>query len=423
MADSLTQEQRFRFRLRMEQEAEQALPKSGISTGSMTSMATPPQEQPEVQSIGTTKPWQPTGTPEDLAKGLLEVGGMVAGGGLGGRLVTKAAPYLAEKALPYLERFGRVLGSTIGGGGGATVGELAMPSSPMTWPQNQLFPNPQIVGQSFQQGATAGALGEVGGQVLSGAGQALKGQVGRLLSGIPRGGLLPADAAVAKTADEMGVTRRPAELSANDVAAQIEQNARRSMFGKNKFQQLDLKNEQAFRSKIEDYANITFDAARTPQESGRLIQDAIEQKIIPEWQAVNRGLYQQLAKATNNQPIVQTTSIFEKARQLSAAIDPRIYPKSQALAQKIEELVSESGYTTGMTVRRLEKAAIPEQPQISSLLSEFGKPIEKPPLPAQPAKLHGLDIVEKSEGLARPKNIDFMAAHDARSLLLEINRT
>lgn len=421
MAEPLTQEQRFRFRLRMEQEAEQAMPKSMVKPGSMMSSSSVPQEQQEVLQMGQQEP-QYHGTSEELAKGLLEVGGMVLGGGAGGQVVRKAAPfvrkaapYIAEKALPYLERFGRILGSTLGGGGGATVGELAMPSSGMTWPQNQPFPNMQVVGQTFERGAEAGALGEAGGQVLSGVGQALKGQVGRILSGVPRGGLLPADAAVAKTADEMGVTLRPSELSGNDVAAQIEQNARRSMFGKNKFQQLDIKNEQAFRSKIEDYANTTFERARTPQESGRLIQDAIEQKIVPEWQAVNRGLYRQLSQQTQNQPIVSTTTIFDKAKQLSGAIDPKIYPKAQALAQKIEELVSESGYTTGLTVKK-PMTDIPTTLPPPPGLPGFPTTIMTP-------KLSGLEVTMKSEGAARPKPIDFMAAHDARSLLLDITRT
>lgn len=364
-------------------------------------------EQPEVLGMGQQPP-QYSGTSEELAKGLLEVGGMMMGGPIGGKLAVRGAEYLAPKVVPYIENIGRTIGSGIGGGAAAAGSEAFMPSSGETWPKNQLFPDMRIIGKEFERGAIAGSMAELGGQGLVAGAQALKGQVGRMISGVPKTGLVPDDAAALQTAQGMGVTLRPSEVTANDVAAQIEQNARRSMFGKNKFQQLDIKNEAAFRTKIEDYADATFSKVRSPQESGRLIQDAIENKVIPDWQAVNRGLYQRLAQETKDQKIVPMFNVYDKARNLSASIDPRIYPKSHALAQKIEEVVSERGYTTGLNVKTKYGAA------------QQGPTIEGPPI-KQP--IEGLKITEKSEGTPRPRNINFMEAHDARSLLLEINRT
>lgn len=371
-------------------------------------------EQPEV--LNPSAYAQTPSSGEEVAKGLLELGGMVVGGPIGGKVLKEGARYVLPKiaeAMSTAPRFlgltergaevtGRLTGAGLGGGAGAVAGETIYPPSNV----NLGAPNLKT---AFLRGAGEGMAGEGMGQgIIKGLDKFILQPAARYMTGAPKGGLRPVDQSVLDDATNMGVILRPGEVTADDVAAQIEQNARRSMFGKKKFQERDIANEQAFRGTIENYADEVYGQARSTQDTGRLIQDALTNKAIPEFQAVNRGLYKVLHRQTDGQKLIPTHDIYERATGLSGAIDEKLYPKAHAIAKKIEDVVSERGYTTGMKVTRREGKA------------QLGPTVEGPPI--QPP-LERLKVVERSEGLPRPKNIDFMQAHDARALLLEINRT
>ena len=328
----------------------------------------------------------------DLTRFAAETGGAIAGARKGAEIGGRASAFIPHPlAKPIMTAGGAIIGAGIGAGTGAGAVQGARYGF-------GLQPNltPEQIGRDVLRTTGYGMAGEgVARGVIGLANRAVLGPAGRLLTGSKH--VQPEDLRIAKQAEDMGVILRPAEVSRSDVAAQVEQNAARSLFGKGKFQERDIKNEAAFRMNIESWADSAMNqVSKSPQELGRMVQDAIENKAMPEYQVVTRGLYKQLHQMTDGEKLVQTKRLFDIATELKSSIDPKLYPKANAIAEKIADQVSEHGYTTGMTVKKV---------------AQGGNQLER------------LTVKQRSEGLPRPKNIDFMEAHDLRSLLLEINRT
>lgn len=449
--------------------------KRGEDPGVVTPQVAPGQGSPESEAV---------------SKMLLEAASMVTGAGAGGKLALKGAEWGVPKIASLLrseprfigitprgaELTGRVTGSGVGGGAGAVLGDVLLPP-----PDHERFELPKL--KTFGRGFGEGLTAETGGLALmKGLDKLALEPLSKYMAGTPKTGLKAEDAAVWKNAQDMGVTLRPAEITADDVAAQVQMNAQRSMFGKDRFQALDLKNEQAFRKVIDEYADTTFDRARTDQTHGQLIQRAI-QGGQTDFSDVTRAMYGRLRESTKGEKIIDTGVLLPQMQQLTRAINKDVHPKTYAVAKEIEDQISETGYTTGLRVsQRFTPDVVTPGPVIptgmtvketteslrgpttglhvtrmegqapqGSTLS--GKPIEPPlrglrirdvsegapvegslqrlqattrytklPDATEPGRLGGLKIETRSEGPAKPKPLDFMEAHDLRSKLLSIGR-
>lgn len=384
------------------------------------------------EDVGVMNPsaqGKPGSTSDDVAKGLLEMGGMVLGGGVGPQLAKTVFKYGAPKIPRVLETLGitspragligGVSGSSLGGGLGAVGGEVITAPPNVNLGVNELK-------SPFLRGAGEGAVAELGGRGL------LKlGDMGlKVLSNKISGGPLarPADIQALQDSQRMGVQLRPAEVTQDDVAAQIEQNARRSMFGKGKFQEHDIVQNENYRKSVEGYADQVFGAAKTPQLAGALVQEAVKGSA-QDFRAVTRGMYKNISKTTGDVPIVDTKAAYNQALALRNSINQKVSPQAYAIADKVVSELSERGVTTGLDVAKTYSKSVPEQVIKSPLLDETGSPIIKGVIPEQPSRLTGIKAkqnLEKgnlSEGRPVPKNINFMQAHDIRSSLLDVART
>ena len=459
-----------------------------LEQGYQSSLKTGRQiEQPEV--LNPSAYAQQPSSSDEVLKGLLELGGMTLGGPIGGKVASTTTRYALPKiaeALSTVPRFlgitepgmrvvGSLGGAAVGGGAGAVLGETIVPPSNI-----QAAPD---LKSAFLRGAGEGITGEgLGRAAIYGLDKMVLKPMSRYLTGAPKEGIHAPDVEAMQTAEKMGVVLRPAEITGDDVAAQIEQNARRSMFGKRTFQERDLANEPAFRSSIERYADQVFGKAQTAQTQGQLVQDAIR-GASKDYQQVNRGLYKKMSDQTGGQKIVDTTELLPQVQSLSAHINKDAFPKTYAVAKQVEEMISDTGYvtglkvskrfnpdkvepnadvwsgmrvtersemlpgpTTGLTVKRMEGLA-PQGPTLTGepiapplrglKISERseGQSIEGPlqrlnvqsrytklPDTVKSGEMSGLRVETSSEGTARPKAMDFMEAHDLRSLLLDIGR-
>lgn len=387
----------------------------------------------QTEDVGVLNPSAqslPGSSSDAVAKGLLEMGGMMLGGGVGTQAAKVGLKYGATKIPHVLETLGitapraglvgGVAGSSVGGGLGAVGGEA------ITAPPNVNLGVDELR-SPFLRGAGEGAIAELGGRgVLKLGDMGLK-----ILSNKLSGGPLtrPADIQALQSAEKMGVQLRPAEVTQDDVAAQIEQNARRSMFGKGKFQEHDIVQNENYQKAVEGYADQVFGTAKTPQSAGNLVQDAIKGNA-QDFRLVTRGMYKRLSDATGDAPIVETKSAYQQAVAMRNSINPKVSPQAYAIADKVVSELSESGYTTGLKVTRMQ----PEFPGPTTGLKvktitgpegdlqglkikerSEGQPIQGP--------LEGLNVQTRSEGQPRPKNLNFMQAHDIRSNLLDVSRT
>lgn len=347
----------------------------------------------------------------------LGLGAETVGGVRGAAMGAARGAVAGSRLGPLGAAAGGVAGGILGAGIGGGIASSVQPTAEYGLGLRSNL-TPQEIGQNVMHGAGMAALGESGARAAIGTANAVMRPMGRALTGSKQ--VTPEDLRIASEAEKMGVQLRPSEISQSDTAAQIEMNAARSLFGKAKFQSLDIKNEAAFRQSIESYADQAFGQAQKQQTAGRLVQEAIEGKATPDYQMVNRGLYRNLDSITGDEPIVQTHSIFKQAHGLTGSIDEKLYPKAYAIAKKIEDQVSAPGPVTGLTVKKQQIPAIPER--IVEEKDIYGATIQKT-IPGEPAKLGKLSIEQRSEGQSIPKAITFMTAHDLRSLMLEITRT
>lgn len=350
-----------------------------------------------------------------------EVGGAVAGGMRGAAIGSRVGAPLGPLGAFGGGLVGGMIGAGIGGGAGAGVRtgyEFAAGMRPDLRAIEGLRPNllPQEIGRDVMHGAKVGALGELEGRGLIGlVNRGILGPLGRAITGSKM--VTPEDLAVAERAERMGVTLRPAEVSRSDVAAQYEQNTARSLFGKGQFQARDIANEKALSSYIERKVQEAFGRPETIQDAGRTIQDIIQGQSIPAWKAVRDEAYRAVAESVRAP--VQTADVLPLVRSLKNAVDEKLYPKSRAILDKIEQEITQPGPVTGMNVKRVVTPGMPEQ--VVTGKDIYGAPTQAT-VPSTPEKLKGLAIRERSEAPRQPRELTFQEAVDLRSYLLAIGR-
>jgi len=316
---------------------------------------------------------------------------------------------------------GMIAGGTLGYGGGVALshaigtatGERAAPTSALD--ALKQTGNLILEGGMFELGGRL--LGKAADYTVKGG----KGLLRALISGQAKA-MTPEQQMIVETATTMGVHLRPSEITGRDVAAQVEQNARRSLFGRGKFQRLDDENSANLIHFYDTLAEQNFGKAQSPQELGRLVQAAITGQVVPDVQAVNRGLYQVLARQTGDAAIVSSESVLPRARALTGVFNEQVFPKSYAIAKDIEEIVSQRGPTTGLTVTSSMSKQKPEEIFLSPIKDALGRDIPSI-VPATESQLLRLKVAEKSETPRFPKDLNFMQAHDARSKLLALTQT
>jgi hypothetical protein len=250
--------------------------------------------------------------------------------------------------------------------------------------------------------------------------------------------------------------------------------------GRGKFKQVDLENDRAFQNAVEGYADNLFGQARSPQETGALIQAAIKDEEIPQWRMVTRGLYRRLGEQTNHEPIVLTAEIYPKVKKLAEGLDEKLFPQAKALANKVEQEMSQAGPVTGLEVKtnmeQLKKAIpgkttvdkqiepieslipdrsrvnikqdvvpgienvggikAPDEKQLKGIhtdttwqkiqtgeqLTGMRASTQYQEIPAG-ERMIGLNVKLKSEAPRQARALNFLEAHDLRSFLLDIRRT
>src|SRR6185295_5629175 len=275
---------------------------------------------------------------------------------------------------------GMLAGGALGYAGGAA---LARPIGVAT---GEMKPSSSALDELKKTGnlILEGGAFEAGGRLLGkGADLALKGGKS-LLRGLIAGQvrpMTPEQQLIVNTTKEMGVNLRPSELTQSDVAAQVEQNARRSLYGRGKFQKLDDENSANLVHFYDTLAEKSWGQSQTPEQLGQLVQQAVRGEVVPDVTAVNRGLFQILSRQTGDAPIVSSVQSLPRARELAEKFDEKVFPKSHEIAKNIEEILSQTGTTSG------------------------------------------LPIAGKAESTRIPKDLTFTQALDARSKLLELSRT
>ena len=378
----------------------------------------PSAEQVKPESA---EPFRPVNTfVRPVLEGVGAAGGILAGTPLG----------------PY----GQAVGGALGYAGGSALASIAETAAgerpaPTSFPQAL-----KETGEHLTGGALFEAGGQVTGKFLEIGKTAGKSLIRALVSGQAKA-ITPEQQLLVDTAQEMGTLLRPAEVTGSDVAAQVAQNARRSLFGRGKFQDLDERNSTALINFFDYYAEKVFGQQQSPQELGRLVQAAVKGEVIPDTQLVNRGLFQTLQQRTGNAAIVQSENILPVANELQQTFDPKVFPKSYEIAAKIADIVSKPGRVTGVTVKRGDVITSPElrgplTGQPSELRTSLGTPnySDKGFILPEESQLMGsvsgqggrrpqISIEAKSEAPRVPKTLTFMEAHDARSMLLDLTRT
>jgi len=329
-----------------------------------------------------------------LVRPALEGLGTVAG-------VTLTAP---------LSPVGQAAGGALGFAGGSALADFA---ETMMGERAPLMTAPEVLGRTKEH-LEQGGLMESGGRIISHAIQGAKTGTKSLLRLIIAGQakpITPEQKIIADTAQEMGIHLRPSEITSSDTAAQVEQNARRSWYGRGKFQRLDEENSRNLINFYETYAEKVFGKQESPLELGRLVQDAVKGHVIPDVQAVNKGLYQTLHHQTGGARIVDTSTPLKAAEQLKNVFSQEMFPKSHAIAAKLYELLSEPGATTGLRVKRGDVQLESGESQLSGAVRGQG------------GRYPQLHIKQVSEAPRKPSMLTYMQAHDARSLLLDLSRT
>ena len=330
----------------------------------------------------------PSTAAQDILGALYEGVGTAAAAGEGAALG-------ARTGLQVMGPRGALVGGLLGAVTGATGGGAASRVSRRGVEQALGLASPpkaDDVIADVRSGALEGLMGEAGAQVGLGVMKGARTGLHRLLAGTPTAEQM----GYVEQAAQQGILLRPAAVTQAEGAQLIERSLRRTLVGRSRFKKVDLENDQRFQEAVESYADTLFGAARSPQETGALIQAAIKDEEIPQWRLVTRGLYKRLGEQTNYEPIVSTADLYPKVRKLAAGLDETLHPQAKALANKVEQEMGEAGPTTGLTVRRAE---------------------------GEEGTLQGLKVRQKSEAPQKARPLNFMEAHDLRSFLLDIRRT
>ena len=319
---------------------------------------------------------------EFLSRDVPEIGAATAGAMAG-------AQQAARLPLPGLLK---PLSIVAGGVTGATAGLTALRSGRQSLEQGQPVSFDQLMAEGQRSGAEA-AAGEGLGAGARLLGKAYRSSRQAFLSG--RTGT-PEELQVFNQAKDMGVHLRPADVTLSPTALRTEQYARETQAGSDLFRKRDVLNQDNFKQAFDRELSDAVASKVTPQERGALIKDLIERRAIPEYQELARRGYDQLRQVTGGEKVVLPTESFALAKELAGSVTAETNPKAAGIIQKVLGQLGQRGPTTGLNVKRIS--------------SDEGV-------------LQGLRVREKSEtpSIARP--LDFMEAHDIRSMLGELSYT
>jgi hypothetical protein len=333
-------------------------------------------DPPESQGILGPTPVKTYARP--VIEGLGMAGGILAGSPLG----------------PY----GAAGGAALGYAGGGAISDLVEQIAREREGPKSITDAIKRTGEHLYEGAWAEAGGRVINSALLGAKEFVRSTIRGLIAGQVKP-ISQEQQLIVDTAKQMGLSLRPSEVTGRDAAAKLEGFARRSIIGSKHFQKFDEENAKYLVQFYDEFAERSWGAHQSQQELGRLIQDAVKGRVIPDTQAVNKGLFQALARDTKDAPIVSSSDILPRARELQNAFPIDLFPKSHSIAARIAEIVSQPGPTTGLKVSKGEAVSGMEgrRPQ--------------------------LNVKTLSDAPRQSRDMNFMEAHDARSLLLELTRT
>lgn len=200
-----------------------------------------------------------------------------------------------------------------------------------------------------------------------------------------------------ESAKGMGVHLRPADVTKSPAALRTEQTLRSTQAGADIFKKRDLLNQENFSRAYHDELDDVVASRIDPQERGTMLKDLIENRAIPEYQEMARRQYDQIRQVTNGQKLVYPKESFELAKELAGSVTAETNPKAHGLIKKVMEQIGQPGPPTGLTVTGL-------------------------PMPGK--KLENvLEVDIKSRRPDRPRPLDFMEAHELRSMLGEVGAT
>lgn len=361
-----------------------------------------------------------------LPSGALETLGEAAGGAGGGMAGAARGALAGARFGPY----GAFAGGLIGGIGGAGVGTAASRNAiQQAEVAAGLRPLPTAdeaiadTRRAFLEGATA----ETVGRGIMAVPAAARGLGKRLLAD----GITPEERGVFQEAQQFGNLARqgpqplgsgihltPGTLTDAKSPQLIEHTIRRSITGGEKFKAMDIQNELALRRVTQEWADATLGKYTDPYYQGKLIQDALKGKVIPEHKQLVKSLYANLDRQTGDAAIVPSDDIYRELQGIRASLARRGDTHADAIAtiDDVLEQMSKEGPSTGLTVKRMESKAQPPQTVTSPIADPQGRPITKE-IPGVPEKLKGLKVGEKSKALREPIPLTFQQAQDLRSIV------
>lgn len=285
-----------------------------------------------------------------------------------------------------------------------------------------------------------------------------------------------------ESAKDMGVHLRPADVTASPAALRTEQTLRTTQAGSDIFRGRDILNQETFSKAYERDLLDTVATKTTPQERGQLIQHVIEGRAIPEYQEMARRGFDELRTITQGEKLVVPKESFALAQELAASVTADTNPKARGIVARVLEQIGQPGTATGMKVTRREitvpgesrltglnvreTSSIKQAPlttglsvkgkygqvsEVDQAIEDLGGKAAEPPLlglqvktrsdAPQPSVTTGLKVspryetgpgTQKLTGLSAevtsrapsvPRPLDFMEAHDIRSMLGELGAT
>ncbi len=403
-----------------------------------------------------------------ITKDVPEIGAATAGSMLG-------AQRAAGLPLPGILR---PIGVAAGGALGAVSGLMAMRGGRQIAEQGRPLSLDQLLGEAKRSGIE-GATGEALGQVPRLLGGAYRAGKRSLLAGRAA---TPDELKIFDDAAEIGVHLRPADVTKAPAALRAEQTLRGTQAGSGMFSKTDLLNQKNFERAYREQITDVVASRATPEERGKLIQDVIERKAIPEYQEMARRRFDELRQVTGGEEVVLPRESFELLKELEHSITAQATPRAAAILKRVREQISKPGMQTGVSVSK-EMGTVPGLPYMAGMKvkSTSTVPGEMPTtglqvkarrgeisaedqaiedLGGKPAEapLLGLKIKKTSEGTEVPittglkvaprmettpdtkqlakltvettsrlpdkaRPLDFMQAHDVRSLLGEFGAT
>ena len=343
---------------------------------------TPRAPNPRKEEIVGTKQPRLVGLPPGTIESGLEMLG-----GAGG--ATAGALYGAEAGAPF-----GPLGATIGGVGGGIIGAglgLAGTRAGVESAKAAAGMRPPIsTDEAIASGKRALMEGMIGeGVFRTGASipAAYRGVKSRLLGGT----IAPAERELYGQAQALGIHLPPSTLTEDKAPQIIENTLRRTLSAGGKFKAMDIQNELNLRKAVDDWADQTMGKYTDPVTQGKLLKDAIENKAIPEHEAMVSALYQNLDKKTGDAKIVDTKDLYTELQGIRDQLAKRgdTYKAQLSTLDDVLERISDKGPVTGLTVKRK----------------------------TEDERLTGLKVTEKSDAPRTPKNLTFQEAQRIRSII------